>query len=305
MNFPALRVLVTGATGQLGQALQASVPRFAQVLALGREGLDITNPQRVAEVISEFKPHLILNAAAYNAVDLAQKEPQQAYAVNADGVKYIARQAAMINCPVIHISTDYVFDGVLQKAQNPQRPYTEADIPHPVNVYGLSKLAGEEALQQHNSQCMVIRTSSVFGGVKSNFVQRILQLAQEKNELQVVDDQISCPTPVSALAQALWMLVERYALNHELPWGIWHFVGAPACSRYEWACQIIHLAQGMGIVNDIVRVCAVKAMMHGAFSAQRPSYSVLDCRKWALEFGEVVPIPDWRKELEVYLTRLT
>lgn len=295
LQLPKLRVLITGANGQLGQALKNSVPSFVSVQALTRQELNITDAQQVAEKINVFKPDMIINAAAYNAVDQAETDPQNAYRVNANGVENLARQAVEIGSVVIHISTDYVFDG-MQK-----RPYQESDLTQPVNTYGLSKLAGEQILHHVCPQSIVIRTSSIFGGSKNNFVQRIMQLARERDELQVVDGLVNCPTPVDALTQGLWELVERYAQQKILPWGIWHFASASACSRYEWACEVVIQAQHMGILKDTVRVIAspVSAQSFASTLAKRPLYSVLGCAKWMSEFK--TPLPDWRKGVEDYL----
>lgn len=291
-NATALRVLLTGAGGQVGQALQREIPAGVELYAADHHMLDITQPQQVQSVFSLFQPDLLINAAAYTQVDLAQTEPAKAFAVNRDAVAHLAQVAQAAHVPVFHLSTDYVFDG------SAKAPYTEADATNPLNVYGSSKLAGEQCLLAMHSRALVLRTSSVFSATHANFVTRIVQQAQTKSELHVTDGQISCPTPASELAETLWALVQLYRQNGDLPWGVLHYAGVPACSRYAWACEIIAAAQQHGILPHAVQVLPTQAdSTNGALPghAIRPAYSALDCGRIQTLLG--IEPPSWMQVL--------
>lgn len=282
------KVLLTGAGGQLGLALQASVPQNIELCALTHNQLDITQEYDVAKVVATYAPDWVVNAAAYNHVDQAQDDSRQAYAVNFEGVKHLAQAARSVHSAMIHISTDYVFSGTSSC------PYQESDITKPLNVYGQSKLAGERALEKMHNQCLIIRTSSLFDCGENNFVGRLLMQAKKRSTLRVIDDLVSCPTPVSALAQVIWQAVRQHKDHLALPWGIWHFAGGPACSRFAWAQEVVTLAQKYGLLRRDVRVEPVSFVESSI--AKRPHYSVLDCQKLGSALG--VEMPNWRKFID-------
>ena len=195
-----MRVLVTGARGQVGHELLRMAPPGILVHGLGSTAMDITSAEQVGEVVDQFRPQLIINAAAYTAVDKAEGEPERTWAVNRDGVAHLAVEAERLGIPVLHISTDYVFAG------DASEPYRETDPTGPAGVYGASKLDGERALAANCSRHIILRTSWVFGSHGNNFVKTMLRLGREREELGVVADQHGCPTSAESIARALWAL---------------------------------------------------------------------------------------------------
>ena len=237
------KVLVTGAKGQVGSEIVKAVPAGFTVIGLGSNELDITNQQQVTAVIAQYKPDLIINAAAYTAVDKAESDSDNAYAVNQQAVAWLAQAAKQADIPLFHISTDYVFDG------ESTTPYKETDPVNPQSVYGMSKLAGEQVLAATHNKHIILRTSWVFGAEGNNFVKTMLRLGKERDELSVVADQHGCPTSASSIAKALWQLAEKYKTERTLPWGIYHFSNSPACTWYEFACEIFEQAVKAGVLE--------------------------------------------------------
>lgn len=266
------RILVTGAHGQVGHELMQQAPGTLEVTGLGSAELDITDAEAVRECIERLRPDVIINAAAYTAVDKAESAPEKAYAVNAEGVANLARNAERYGACLLHISTDYVFAG------DAMRPYHEEDPVAPINVYGASKLAGEQQLQQLCSRAIILRTSWVFGSHGNNFVKTMLRLGRERDELAVVADQIGCPTSARSIAAALWALTERYLLQGELPWGIYHFSNQPACSWHDFAVSIFDQALALGLIQKIPSVKAIPTSDYPT-PARRPRWSVLSLNK--------------------------
>ena len=265
-------ILVTGAQGQVGHALMGQAPEHLQVTGLASTELDIRDPLAVEQCIARLQPRLIINAAAYTAVDKAESDAAQAYAVNAEGVANLARSAARHGAGVLHISTDYVFAG-----DSPQ-PYREDAPTAPINVYGASKLAGEQLLRELCPQSLILRTSWVFGSHGNNFVKTMLRLARERDELSVVDDQLGCPTSANSIAAALWSLTARYLQLGELPWGIYHLCGQPACSWHDFAVEIFYMAEQAGLLRQVPRVHPISSSDYPS-PARRPRSSRLDCGK--------------------------
>lgn len=283
------RVLVTGAAGQLGQALARTVPSWVDLVALDRRALDITNVENVTRQFALIQPQAIINAAAYTQVDKAEKEPNLAFAVNRDAVALLMREAQAFNIAFLHVSTDYVFDG------SSNRPYLETDQPSPVNVYGQSKLAGEEVLRAY-TEALVVRTSAVFGGER-DFVQRILRQARTAGHMAVTTAQISGPTPVLKLAHALWRLLAAYRAECRWPYPVLHYAGAPVCNRYQWACKVVEEARMLGRMPRQVRVEKARdEYMHGA---ARPLYTALD--GGLIERWLGLAAPDWQAALHEQL----
>ncbi|MDT4827427.1 dTDP-4-dehydrorhamnose reductase [compost metagenome] len=290
-----MRVLVTGARGQVGYELLRRVPVGFVLTGLGSSELDISNGEQVQEAIARLRPQLIINAAAYTAVDKAESEPQRAYAVNRDGVANLAKAAADASAPLLHISTDYVFVG------DANEPYREGDATGPTGVYGASKLAGEQALADLCAQHLILRTSWVFGVHGNNFVKTMLRLGRERSELGVVADQRGCPTSAASIAEALWRVAVQIREQGTAAWGIYHFSGAPACTWHEFALEIFQQTQTLGMIE---RQPLVKAIATHDYPtpAKRPAWSVMDCRKFEHTFG--IAVPDWRHDLMDVLQEL-
>jgi len=290
-----LRVLITGANGQVGHEIINLAPQGFEVLGLGSRELDITNADLLTATIERLQPQLIINAAAYTAVDKAESEPERAWAVNCAGVANLGLAAAKLGAPVIHISTDYVFAG------DADTPYRETDPTAPAGIYGASKLAGEVELAEHCARHIILRTSWVFGAHGNNFVKTMLRLARERSELSVVADQHGGPTSAASIARALWSLAERYREQGELAWGLYHYSGGPACTWYDFAKGIFDAALEQGLLERMPQLNAIPTSAYPT-PARRPAWSVLDCRKLQQDFG--INPADWRDELQAVLRRL-
>nr|WP_067286494.1 dTDP-4-dehydrorhamnose reductase [Marinobacterium profundum] len=290
-----MRVLITGAQGQVGAELIRLAPAEFNVTGLGSAQLDISDSDQVARTVTQLQPQLIINAAAYTAVDKAESDSERAYAVNRDGTGLLAQAAERAGIPLLHISTDYVFSGDAQAA------YTEADITAPTGVYGASKLAGEQALAEHCSRYITLRTSWVFGATGNNFVKTMLRLGQERKTLGVVADQYGAPTAAISIAQALWKVARDYAASGTLPWGVYHFSGTPSCSWHDFAVAIFEQAQQLGLLSESPQINAITTADYPT-PAKRPANSVLSCSKLQQAFG--IEQPDWRADLHRVLEAL-
>lgn len=290
-----MRVLITGANGQVGKELLALVPEGFQAVGYGSEQLDITKHEQVFAVVKDINPALIINAAAYTAVDKAESDTEQAYKVNCDGVRNLALAAAGTGIPVFHISTDYVFAG------NKAQPYTEEDLTLPTGVYGASKLAGEQALAAECAQYVILRTSWVFGQHGNNFVKTMLRLAQEREQLGIVADQHGSPTSAASIASALWQLAQQYRAKGGLQWGIYHYSGAPACTWHDFAQEIFRQAYAKGKLQRIPVLQAITTLDYPT-PAKRPANSVLECKK--LKQLYEISSSDWRDDLGQVIEQL-
>jgi dTDP-4-dehydrorhamnose reductase len=303
-------VLVIGLQGQVASALQrlapALLPQRPLVMA-SRPELDLAAPdfaERLAALLRDLQPALVINAAAYTAVDRAESEPELAMAVNGYAVGAMARACAERAIPLFHLSTDYVFDG------SGEQPWAPGDITAPLGLYGASKLLGEQLLQQavreQGLRALVLRVSWVFGQQGANFVRTMLRLAGERNELKVVADQVGGPTSAESIARALLQLVEPALANiHPLrgdgtpfPWGIHHLQGQPATSWHGFAAEIMRQAVELQLLE---RAPVVTPISTAAFptTAQRPANSRLDCSSAELELG--LALPAWREDLRAFL----
>jgi dTDP-4-dehydrorhamnose reductase len=232
-----------------------------------REELDITDASAVEEAIQEFHPHVVVNCAAYTAVDRAESEPDKAMAINSDGARNVARSAAGVDAPVIHISTDYVFDGTSRE------PYRVDSPTSPIGVYGRSKLAGETAVREENEAAVVVRTSWVFSHHGSNFLRTMLRLGAERDEVRVVNDQMGRPTSSVDLATALVVAADAVMDNREVA-GIYHFANEGATTWYDFAKAIFDEASAQGGLKS-PRVTPIPTSEFPT-PARRPAYSVLD-----------------------------
>lgn len=290
-----MRVLITGAHGQVGHELVRLAPAGFTVTGLGSSELDISNLEQVANKASELKPQLIINAAAYTAVDKAETDSERAYAVNAKGAENLATAAAKLGVPLLHISTDYVFSG------DASAPYKETDPTNPSGVYGASKLAGEQAVAKHCAQHIIMRTSWVFGAHGNNFVKTMLRLAQTRDELGVVADQHGCPTSAASIAKALWALASQYNNKGNLNWGIYHFSNMPATTWHGFAEEIFSQAVALKQLPKAPKVNPINTVDYPT-PARRPAWSVMDCS--LIEEKLTIEQNDWREELAEMLKEI-
>ncbi len=298
---PSLKIMLIGKNGQIGWELQRTLAPLGEVVALGRQELDLTRPGQIRERVREIKPATIVNAAAYTAVDKAEEEPDLAMAVNGTAPGTLAEEAKRINALLIHYSTDYVFDGTKKT------PYTEEDEPNPINVYGKTKLAGELAIQEVGVPHLIFRTSWVYGMRGKNFLRTILKLAQEREELRIVDDQFGSPTWCRMVAEATAQILARiYSpfsfkktfLLSDLS-GIYHLSAIGHTSWYGFVKAIIKHVQPLIPNNLRVRPIPTSEYLTNAC---RPRYTVLCNEKLGNTFGTL--LPNWELMLQMVLSYL-
>ena len=286
------KVLLIGAKGQVGQELQVTLPYLGEVISIGREELDLTNSEKIGQLIREIHPDYLVNAAAYTAVDKAETEPDLAYSINAIAPKIMAESAEKIKAKFLHISTDYVFDG------RKNTPYLETDLTNPLGVYGQSKLRGEEEIKTVNSQAIILRTAWVYGSYgKSNFVKTMLRLGKEREELKVVVDQVGSPTWAKDIATAITHLL----INVDNPPGIYNFTNSGVASWFDLTKAIFEEAKISGIPLKIQRVIPITTAEYPT-PAVRPAYSVLSGQKISQQLGYIPPY--WRDSLKAMLNQL-
>ena len=302
-------VLVVGRQGQVASALRRLAPVWLpqrSVVMAGRPALDLAEPgfrEQLATLLQELQPALVINAAAYTAVDRAESEPELARAVNGRAVGVMAMACAQRGIPLFHLSTDYVFEG------GGDQPWSPGDATAPLGVYGASKLLGEQLLQQAVQQqglsALVLRVSWVFGQQGGNFVRTMLRLAAEREELKVVADQVGGPTSAEAIARALLQLVTPALANsHPLrggaasfAWGTHHFQGQPAVSWHGFACEIVRQAVAQQLLERAPLVTAIGTAEFPT-PARRPANSRLDCSSAQRELG--LELPAWREDLQEF-----
>jgi len=286
------KVLLIGAKGQVGQELQLTLLQLGEVISIGREELDLTNSEKISQLIREIHPDYLVNAAAYTAVDKAESEPELAYYINAKAPKIMAESAEKIQAKFLHISTDYVFDG------RKNTPYLETDLTNPLGVYGQSKLRGEEEIKTVNSQAIILRTAWVYGSYgKSNFVKTMLRLGKEREELKVVVDQVGSPTWAKDIATAITHLL----INVDNPPGIYNFTNSGVASWFDLTKAIFEEAKISGIPLKIQRVIPITTAEYPT-PAVRPAYSVLSGQKISQQLGYIPPY--WRDSLKAMLTQI-
>ena len=277
-----MKVIVAGAGGQLGQALQASAPAGAQIIALGHADLDIGDAAKVAAVVSIAAPDLVINAAAYTAVDKAESDEWAAYRINGEGPGHLAAAAHAANARFVHVSTDFVFNG---RSGKPYAPDHETD---PLGVYGASKLAGERSALAADPKAIILRTAWVYGVTGHNFVRTMLRLMAERDEVRVVADQIGTPTFAGSLADAIWALHAAGAS------GIHHWTDSGAASWYDFAVAIQEEALQIGLLDRTVPVIPIATSDYPT-PAKRPHYSVLNKSSAIALIGAAAP--HWRTNL--------
>jgi len=286
------RIAITGANGQLGQTLMQAVSLSSHtLLPLGRQDMDITDPGSVTATLDSLEPGIVINAAAYTAVDAAETHAEDAYGINEQGVKHLARWCKANEAHLIHISTDFVFGG------DRNRPWRTDDIVSPMSVYGQSKLAGEKMIATLlPGKATIVRTAWLYSPYNNNFVKTMLRLMRERDELFVVDDQIGTPCSTATLAQCLSAIVSA-----DRPLGILHWTDAGVASWYDFAVAIQEEALLRGLLDKAIPLHPIPSEKFPT-PAKRPAYSVLDKSRALLELD--CPQQHWRDALREVLDRL-
>lgn len=286
------RILLTGKNGQIGWELQRTLATLGEVIALDRHGMNLANPDSIRRVIREIKPTLIVNAAAYTAVDKAESEPELAMTINGVAPGILAEEAKQLNAAMVHYSTDYVFDG------NKDSPYLESDSPNPLNVYGRTKLEGERAIQAVGVPHLIFRTSWVYGARGKNFLLTILRLARERDEISVVNDQIGAPTWSRMIAQSTAHVLTHVSCHEKALQdysGIYHLAAAGKTSWFEFAGAILEWAKMKpGYKATVLRPVATHEY---PTVAERPKYSTMSNHKATEKFS--LTIPSWQFMLDL------
>jgi dTDP-4-dehydrorhamnose reductase len=286
-----VKVLINGRHGQVSHELQRRLGAVGELIVLGRDQLDLAQPDQIRRQVQNIRPDLIINAAAHTAVDLAESEPQAAFAINAVAPGVLAEEALALDIPLIHYSTDYVFDGM--KAG----PYTEDDTPNPLGVYGKSKLAGEQAIRDVQGKHLILRTSWVYSSHGRNFLLTMQRLLQEKPELRVVADQIGAPTWAGTIANSTLALIERWQANEVADWGTYHLTAQGETSWLGFAQAIGEALRQQG--KPCARLIAIPSSDYPT-PAARPLNSRLDCSRLQRDWG--VSQPEWQTALRECLT---
>lgn len=288
-----MKILITGQHGQVSRELQQRLQGLGELIVLGRDQLDLAKPEQIRQQVRDHRPGLIINAAAHTAVDQAESEPDAAFAINAIAPGVLAEEAKTLGIPLIHYSTDYVFDG------GKPAPYTEADTPNPLGVYGQSKLAGEQAIAAVGGQYLILRTSWVYSSHGKNFLLTMQRLLQEKPQLRIVADQIGAPTWAGSIANSTRALIERWQAGEPGEWGIYHLSAAGETSWFGFAEAIGEHLREQG------KACAeLEPIPSSAYPtpAKRPLNSRLDCSRLQQQWH--VSLPHWQDALRECLAEL-
>ena len=284
-----MKILLLGSHGQLGKELERQLSMVGAMAAFPRESLDITHHKAVSDTICDVRPNIIVNAAAYTAVDKAEDERDLAYAVNAQAVAHLAQIAGAEGMWLIHYSTDYVFDG------SKPTPYAETDIPNPMNVYGASKLAGEQAITRSECRHFIFRTTWMIGKEGYNFAKTILRLASERNSLNVICDQQGVPTSLCLIAKVTTDAIQAIKNNAAWPEGIYNLAPKVKSNWHKIAQTLVDFAAGLGMPLS-AQARDIRAITTAEYptAAKRPLNSLLDTQKLCahLSFG----LPDWKDD---------
>lgn len=288
-----MKILLFGKTGQLGWELQRTLAPLGDVLAYGPDEFDLANLQQIERIIKEDQPNVIVNAAAYTAVDRAEEEPDVATLLNAKAPAVMAEAARTLKAAFVHYSTDYVFDG--SKGSS----YTEEDAPNPLNVYGQSKLDGETAIRQVGGAHIILRTSWVYSVGSGGFVSKLLSWARKQEKMRIVTDQIGSPTWARMLAEVSTATVARSLSD---PWeyfseraGVYHLGGAGSVSRFDFTCEVLRLDPHSE--EHTVRVLEPALTEDFPTPARRPLVTPLDCSRFERVFG--LHLPPWEEALQL------
>ena len=281
-----MKILLLGEHGQVGRELQLSLRGQGELIVRGRDRLDLSQPEQIRQQLRELRPELVINAAAYTAVDQAESEAQLAFAINATAPGILAEEAAALGAPLIHYSSDYVFDGTKNA------PYAEDDVPNPLGVYGRSKLAGEQAIQAVGGAHLILRTSWVYSLHGRNFLLTMQRLLQERASLDVVADQVGAPTWAGSIADATRQLVERWRHGHAGPWGLYHLSAQGEVSWFGFASAIAEQLRAQGKATATLQPIPSSAY---PTPARRPLNSRLDCTRLQRDWH--VQLSDWHSAL--------
>jgi dTDP-4-dehydrorhamnose reductase len=287
-------VLVVGRKGQLARAfVEARSAAGIRVVTVGRPELDLLRPEGIAQALDRVAPDIVVNTAGYTAVDRAERESKLAFAVNSEGVGCLAAACAVRGAPIIHLSTDYVYDGTKHG------PYVEGDAVNPVSVYGRSKLAGEQNLAAANPRHIILRTAWVYAPFGTNFVRTMLRVAATRKEIAVVNDQHGNPTYAPHLVKAIISIIEKLGGEHTSPWGVYHSAGTGETTWFGFAQEIFRCHQGWDRESPIVRPISTAEY---STPASRPPNSQLNTDKLARTFG--VRLPLWQDGVAECVQRL-
>lgn len=293
------RILLTGVNGQVGYELQSALAPLGEVITLTRQKLDLSQIEQIQHVLNEYQPTIIVNPAAYTAVDKAESDSEMAYQVNQQAVHVLAQWAAQHDALLIHYSTDYVFDG------SKDEPYVEDDSTNPQSVYGLSKCLGEEAIRQSHAKHFILRTSWVFGAHGHNFIKTILRLAKERSSLSIVADQYGAPTSAKLIASMTVEILKQY-LQHpqdEHHYGTYHLCAMGQTTWYDYACLIVQTAleQGQSLALTVQNIQPIESSAYPV-PAKRPTNSRLNCAKLCSHFR--VDLPMWQLDVKQLIKQL-
>lgn len=295
-----MKILLIGERGQLARELIRTCMPLGEVVPVDFPQFDISNPAQIQETVAAIRPELVINASAYTDVDKAESEPDKAMAVNADGPGWLAKACTQQRIPLIHYSTDFVFDGTKKT------PYVESDAPNPVSVYGLSKWKGEQAVQNETKAALIFRLAWLYSMHGNNFVIKFLEWARKQATLRIVDDQIGNPTWARFTAEATAAVLAQSLVSGKLLWdwfaeknGIYHLTSGGQASRYEWTCEIWQHIRS----QEQYRVKEILPARTSDFPtpAQRPAYSPLDCEKIEAAFS--LQVLGWKEQLNGCLIR--
>jgi dTDP-4-dehydrorhamnose reductase len=286
-----MKILISGADGQLGYELaHYTEPQPKHLIfALTHPDFDITNDAHMTRVLDELRPDIVINCAAYTAVDAAEEHAPLAFNVNTHGVMLLAKQCSRLDIPIIHFSTDYIFSG------ESDRPYTESDLPSPGGVYAQSKWEGEQQLRLYSKKHIILRLSWLNGFHGKNFMKTMLQLAMQRDQLKVVNDQIGCPTFAAEVAKQIYLLLPKLSQNHS--WGTYHLCQAPVTSWFEFAKDILKTAQEF-TEFELPDILPIRSEEYQS-KVQRPKYSVLSTEKFEKTFAS--KIDPWQNSLRTAL----